>query len=146
MSTLAIVVLIISVLAIVYAVGYVCYNQGEYAGRNDGYKVGYTEGQVSANLEAKWLAREAINKGLLDDACAQLFTELMGEEGLILCPHCMDRAIGKDESICKKCFFELQADAVYGLPINHLDEWKEWVDFGQDDEHTTRVADSDIPL
>ena len=121
---------IVAAFAAIYAFGWVCWNQGHYAGYNDGFKVGYEQ----INLKD--------TSTLQDDACVKLFDEVMGKDYLIICPVCMDAPIAKGQGACNGCLCALYAD---DLPIGHSDEWKEWVDFG-DDDTPARAADSDMPF
>lgn len=113
----------------------VSYKQGEYAGCNLGYKVGYTEGGIEERLEIKRQARMSITANLLDEAC----------------PVCMDAPVAKGQGACNSCLCDLYPDDprsihhAAGLPIGDSDEWKQWVDFGDDDAPSSRVI-SDIPF
>jgi len=140
-NTLVVVVAIVLAIAAVYAFGWICWKQGHYAGLNDGNKVGYAAGRAIERQEAKWADREAITANLKDDACVKLFDEILDE--LNICPVCMDAPIAKGQGACNGCLCVLYAD---DLPIGHSDEWKEWVDFGDDDALSARVADSDMPF
>ena len=133
----------------IYTFGRVCWNQGHYAGLNDGNKVGYAAGRAIERQEAEWAAREAIVSNLQDDACIKLFDEIMGED---TCPVCMDAPVAKGQGACKGCLCDLYPDDprsihhAAGLPIGDSDEWKQWVDFGDDDAPSARVVDGDIPF
>lgn len=137
---------VIVVLAIVLCC--VSYKQGEYAGYNLGYKVGYTEGGIEERLETKRQARMAITANLLDEACLQLFDDVM--KGT--CPVCMDAPVAKGQGACNSCLCDIYPDDprsihyAAGLPIGDSDEWKQWVDFGDDDPPNARAADSDMPF
>ena len=65
-----------SAFAVSCGIGYLCYKTGEWAGRSDGYKVGYAAGRAIERQETKWAAREAITSNLLDEACIQIVKEV----------------------------------------------------------------------
>ena len=149
-STVVVVVAVVLAIAAVYVFGWICWKQGHFAGLNDGNKVGYAAGRAIEKLEAKWAAMEAITSNLHDDACVKLFDEIMGED---TCPVCMDAPVAKGQGACNGCLCDLYADdprsiryVSRDLPIGHPDEWKQWVDFGDDDAPNARVAPSDIPF
>lgn len=102
-------IIIIVVLAIMYVIGYVCYNQGEYAGYNDGFKVGYNQ----ANLKDV--------STLIDEACIKLFDDIM-DDGT--CPVCMEVPIVEGQGACNGCLCDLYPDdprSIYyaaGLPYD----------------------------
>jgi hypothetical protein len=137
-STTVIVVSVVLSIAAIYTFGRICYN----AGRQFGIKVGYSAGRAVER-------QEAILSNLQDEACIQLFDEVMGED---TCPVCMDAPIAKGQGACNGCLCDLYPDDprsihhAAGLPIGDSDEWKQWVDFGDDDAPNARVAPSDIPF
>ena len=69
-----------------------------------------------------------------------------------ICPVCMNAPIVKGQGACNGCLCDLYADdprsisyAEGDLPIGHPDEWKNWVDF-EDDNRAALAADSDVPF
>jgi len=137
-STTVIAVIVVLSIAATYTFGWICYN----AGRKFGIKVGYSAGMAVGH-------QETILSNLKDEACIKLFDEIMGED---TCPVCMDAPVAKGQGACNGCLCDLYADDprsihhAAGLPIGDSDEWKEWVDFGDDDAPSARVVDGDMPF
>ena len=73
MSHNEIIIIVSLVLAFgaIYAFGWICWNQGYYAGRNDGHKEGVEVGRLEILNEN--LIRASILSNLKDDACIKLF-------------------------------------------------------------------------